>query len=83
MIYSPIIHVVLTALSGELSTLMCTPNHLMRDFSYAVLGGNSGQPNGASETEEQDAARGEQTVSAPSGESRKVDHHFLTDFLFF
>lgn len=83
MIYSPIIHVLLTALSGELSTLMCTPNHLMRDLSYALLGGDSGQPNGGSETEVQDAAGGEQTASAPSGESRKVNHHFLTDFLFF
>ena len=41
------------------------------------LGGDSGQPNGSSETEEQGAAGGEQTASAASGEFGKVGHQFF------
>lgn len=47
------------------------------DLSYVVLGGDPGQPNGTSKTEEQGATGGEQTASAASGEFRKVTHPFF------
>ncbi len=55
---------------------MNIPNHLTGDLFCVVTGGDSGQPDGASKTEEQDAAGGEQTASAASGEFGTVDHHF-------
>lgn len=45
---------------------------------YFMLGGDPGQPTGASKTEEQGAAGGEQTASAASGEFGKVGHHCLS-----
>lgn len=40
-----------------------------------MLGGDPGQPNGASKTEEQGTAGGEKTASAASGGFGKVGHH--------
>lgn len=60
------------------NTYGCSPSQLISVWSHVVLGGDTGQPNGASTTEEQSAAGGEQTASATSGEFGKVSRLFST-----
>lgn len=69
--------VSLIALSRKSSISLHSPSHLIREFSFVALGGDPGQPDGASQAEEQDAARGEETASAASGETGKVAHLFF------
>lgn len=70
--------VSLIDLSRKPNASIHSPSHLIKDLSFVVLGGDPGQPNGASKTEEHGAARGEQTASAAGGEVGKVAYLFFS-----